>query len=59
MERVLTRAEADRLENNSIGTGITINIDKMTIREEADINKVARELADRLNRSRLAFGGGY
>ena len=58
-ERVLTRSEADRLENNSIGTGITINIDKMTIREEADINKVARELADRLNRSRLAFGGGY
>lgn len=58
-ERVLTRSEADRLESNAIGTGITINIDKMTIREEADINKVARELADRLNRSRLAFGGGY
>lgn len=58
-ERVLTRSEADRLESNTMGTGITINIDKMTIREEADINKVARELADRLNRSRLAFGGGY
>lgn len=58
-ERVLTRSEADRLESNTMGTGITINIDKMTIREEADINKVAKELADRLNRSRLAFGGGY
>lgn len=59
MERILTRAEADRFENGAIGSGITINIDKMTIREEADINKVAKELADRLNRSRLAFGGGY
>ena len=58
-ERVLTRSEADRLESNTMGTGITINIDKMTIREEADINKVAKELADRLNRSRLAFAGGY
>jgi TP901 family phage tail tape measure protein len=58
-ERVLTKQQANNLEN-SIGNGaININIDKMTIREEADINKVAKELVDRLNRSRLAFGGGY
>lgn len=58
-ERVLTKQQANNLEN-SIGNGaITINIDKMTIREEADIDKVAKELVDRLNRSRLAFGGGY
>ncbi len=58
-ERVLTKSDANRLEDSLSSGGITINIDKMTIREEADINKVAKELADRLNRSRLAFGGGY
>ena len=58
-EKILTRSEADRFENGATGSGITINIDKMTIREEADINKVAKELADRLNRSRLAFAGTY
>jgi hypothetical protein len=31
----------------------------MSVREEADVNKVAKEIVDRLNRSRLAFGGAY
>lgn len=58
-ERVLTKQDSNNLENN-IGNGaITINIDKMAIREEADIDRVAKELVDRLNRSRLAFGGSY
>lgn len=60
-EKVLTKSQADNYEKG-IGAGgsISINIDKMTVREEADINKIARELADRLNRQRLAFaGGGY
>lgn len=59
-EMVLTRSQADEYEKGiGLGGGISINIENMSIREEADINKVARELADRLNRSRLAFGGGY
>lgn len=58
-EKVLTRTEADNYEKGAgVGGGITIKIDKMTVREEADINKVARELAERLSRQRLAFAGG-
>lgn len=59
-ERVLTRTEADNYEKgvNAI-SGINIKIENMSIREEADINKVAKELFDRLNRQRLAYGGAY
>lgn len=59
-ERVLTRTEADNYEKGvGLGSGISINIESMTIREEADINKVAKEIVNRINRSRLAFGGVY
>ena len=58
-ERVLTRSQADEYEKGiGLGGGINISIENMTIREEADINKVAKELVARLNRSRLAFAGG-
>ena len=58
-ERVLTRTESDAYEKGiGLGGGISINIENMSIREEADINKVAKELVARLNRSRLAFAGG-
>lgn len=58
-EKVLTKSQADNYEKG-IGAGgsISINIDKMTVREEADINKVAKEIVDRMNRQRLAFAGG-
>ena len=59
-ERVLTRTEADNYEKGlNVSSGISIKIENMSIREEADINKVAKELVARLNRSRLAFGGAY
>ena len=60
-ERVLTRTEADRYEKG-VGGGnpINISIDKLTVREEADVNKIAKEIVDRMARQRLAFaGGGY
>ena len=59
-ERVLTRTETDAYEKGiGFGGGISVNIESMTIREEADINKVAKEIVNRINRSRLAFGGAY
>ena len=59
-ERVLTRTEADNYEKGlNVSSGISIKIENMSIREEADINKVAKELVARLNRSRFAFGGAY
>ena len=58
-EKILTRTQADAYEKGiGLGGGISINIENMSIREEADINKVAKELVARLNRSRLAFAGG-
>ena len=58
-EKILTRTQADAYEKGiGLGGGISINIENMSIREEADINKVAIELVARLNRSRLAFAGG-
>lgn len=61
MERVLTRTEADRYEKGvGGGSPINISIDKLTVREEADVNKIAKEIVDRMARQRLAFaGGGY
>lgn len=59
-EKILTRTQADAYEKGiGLGGGISINIENMSIREEADINKIAKELVARLNRSRLAFGGAY
>ena len=58
-EKILTRTQADAYEKGiGLGGGISINIENMSVREEADINKVAKELVARLNRSRLAFAGG-
>lgn len=57
-EKVLSRTEADNLEKGIGSGGFTINIEKMTVRKDSDINEIARELADRLNRQRLAFAGG-
>ena len=58
-EKILTRTQADAYEKGiGLGGGISINVENMSIREEADINKVAKELVARLNRSRLAFAGG-
>lgn len=60
-EKVLTRTEADRYEKGvGGGSPINISIDKLTVREEADVNKIAKEIVDRMARQRLAFaGGGY
>lgn len=60
-EKVLTRSEADRYEKGmGGGSPISISIDKLTVREEADVNKIAKEIVDRMARQRLAFaGGGY
>lgn len=60
-ERVLTRTEADKYEKGvGGGSPINISIDKLTVREEADVNKIAKEIVDRMARQRLAFaGGGY
>lgn len=56
-EKVLTKQEADKQEKGFAG-GINININEMSVREEADIEKIAREIARNLKSQRLAFAGG-
>lgn len=57
-ERVLTKQEANNYEKQNT-SNISINISEMTVREEADINKIANELAKKLKQQRLAFAGAY
>lgn len=57
-ERVLTAQENKALENGKLGGGnpITITGNNFTIREEADIKKVAYELAGYIEREALQIG---
>lgn len=58
-ERVLTRAEADRYDKGQSAQGVNITINGLTVREEADINKIANKLVQKINQSRIVYGGAY
>lgn len=55
-ERVLTKGEAKRLDNNQFN-GVNITINGMTVREEADIDRVATKLVKKLNQNKVILGG--
>lgn len=55
-ERVLTKGEAKRLDKNQVN-GVSITIKGLTVREEADIDKVATKLVKKLNQNRILMGG--
>ena len=57
-ERVLTRSEADRYEKGT-NTGVNITINGLTVREEADITKIANKLVQKINQNKVVFGGTY
>lgn len=57
-ERVLTRNEADRYDSKQ-GYNINIKIDGVTVREEADIEKVAASLARKINEQKVIYGGTF
>ena len=58
-ERVLTRTEADRYDKGQNSQGVNIVINGLTVREEADINKIANKLVQKINQSRIVYGGAY
>lgn len=58
-EKVLTKQEARRLDNKNTSQGIIINVNGMTIREEADIKRVAKEFVRQLKQQNITFAGGY
>ena len=58
-ERVLTRAEADRYDKGQNTQGVSITINGLTVREEADINKIANKLVQKINQNKMVYGGAY
>ena len=59
MERVLTRSEADRYDRGQNTQGVNITINGLTVREEADITKIANKLVQKINQNKVVFGGAY
>lgn len=58
MERVLTRTEADRYDKGQNTQGVNIVVNGLTVREEADINKIANKLVQKINQSKMVYAGG-
>ena len=58
-ERVLTRTEADRYDRGQNSTGVSITINGLTVREEADITKIANKLVQKINQNKKVYGGAY
>lgn len=58
-ERVLTRAEADRYDKGLNTQGINITINGLTVREEADVKKIANQFVRELKIARIAYCGAY
>ena len=58
-ERVLTRTEADRYDRGQNAQGVNITINGLTVREEADITKIANKLVQKINQNKVVFGGAY
>lgn len=57
-ERVLTKGEAKRLDNQKqIGNGVVVQINGLTVREEADIDRIATKLVKKLNQNKIILGG--
>ena len=56
-ERILTRSEADRYEKGT-NTGVNITINGLTVREEADITKIANKLVQKINQNKMVYAGG-
>ena len=57
-EKVLTKQEANRYEKGT-NTGVNITINGLTVREEADITKIANKLVQKINQNKMVYGGAY
>ena len=58
-EKILTKQEANRYEKGQSSSGVNIVVNGLTVREEADINKIANKLVQKINQSRIVYGGTY
>ena len=58
-EKVLTRTETDAYLRGQNTQGVSITINGLTVREEADITKIANKLVQKINQNKVVFGGTY
>lgn len=55
-ERVLTKNEANQFDRKA-SNGIVVHVNGLTVREEADINRIAQALVREINNNKIAYGG--
>ena len=58
-EKVLTKRETDAYLRGQNNQGVNITINGLTVREEADINKIANKLVQKINQNKMVYGGAY
>lgn len=56
-ERVLTRTEADRYDKGQNAQGFNITVNGLTVREEADIDKIASAMVRKIKEAKLGYSG--
>lgn len=56
-ERVLSRVEADRYDKGQNAQGINITVNGLTVREEADIDKIASAMVRKIKEAKLGYSG--
>ena len=59
MEKVLTKRETDAYLRGQNNQGVNIVVNGLTVREEADIAKIANKLVQKINQNKVVFGGAY
>ena len=57
MEKVLTKQEASRYEKGLYNTGVNITVNGLTVREEADIDKIASAFVRKIKEAKLGYSG--
>ena len=58
-EKVLTKRETDAYLRGQNTQGVSITINGLTVREEADITKIANKLVQKINQNKMVYGGAY
>lgn len=58
-EKILTKRETDAYLRGQNSQGVNVVINGLTVREEADINKIANKLVQKINQSKMVYGGAY
>ncbi|MBP3906969.1 MAG: hypothetical protein J6D47_05025 [Peptostreptococcaceae bacterium] len=56
-EKVLTKQEASRYEKGLNSTGVNITVNGLTVREEADIDKIASAFVRKIKEAKLGYSG--